>query len=247
MAFRETGVSSTATMMRNMKKKKGKSVGVDTGWLKCSIQDQVMWIQQDINVVLMSESFTCHIVCTFYSQSITSCKHPVILWGCICWVWVCDTFHHEFQVMWTARKLPRDVLCERNTQWPPCTRPVLLFLFSLFSQTKPFSSTMSIIDNLKEHINHSLVFRIINIIVACFMVIGGVCVILTGGMLLDDNNNHHVFSSQYCRYHVRISTVHSRHLLHCLWCHGVCIWIPVTIHHYPACIIHVFILGTRTM
>ncbi|CDS11819.1 hypothetical protein LRAMOSA11463 [Lichtheimia ramosa] len=40
---------------------------------------------------------------------------------------------------------------------------------------------MSIIDNLKEHINHSLVFRIINIIVACFMVIGGVCVILTGG------------------------------------------------------------------
>lgn len=151
------------------------------------------------------------------------------------------------QVMWTARKLPRDVLCERNTQWPPCTRPVLLFLFSLFSQTKPFSSTMSIIDNLKEHINHSLVFRIINIIVACFMVIGGVCVILTGGMLLDDNNNHHVFSSQYCRYHVRISTVHSRHLLHCLWCHGVCIWIPVTIHHYPACIIHVFILGTRTM
>lgn len=171
----------------------------------------------------MSESFTCHIVCTFYSQSITSCKHPVILWGCMCWVWVCDTFHHASKScgrpenclgMFYARETHNDHLAHAL---------FFFFLFSLFSQTKPFSSTMSIIDNLKEHINHSLVFRIINIIVACFMVIGGVCVILTGGMLLDDNNNHHVFSSQYCRYHVRISTVHSRHLLHCLWCHGVCI------------------------
>lgn len=106
-----------------------------------------------------------------------------------------------------------------TTLHTPCSS----FSFLPFFTNKAFSSTMSIIDNLKEHINHSLVFRIINIIVACFMVIGGVCVILTGGMLLEDNKNHHVFSSQYCRYHIRISTVHSRHLLHCLWCHGVCI------------------------
>lgn len=37
-----------------------------------------------------------------------------------------------------------------------------------------------ILDNIK-HANHSLIFRIINIIVACFMIIGGVVTIITGG------------------------------------------------------------------
>lgn len=93
--------------------------------------------------------------------------------------------------MWAARKLPRDVLCESETHNDHLAHALFLLFLSPFSTNKLFSSTMSIIDNLKEHINHSLVFRIINIIVACFMVIGGVCVILTGGeFLLHGHNNH---------------------------------------------------------
>ncbi|KAI8144632.1 COPI associated protein-domain-containing protein [Fennellomyces sp. T-0311] len=37
-----------------------------------------------------------------------------------------------------------------------------------------------VMDSIRN-VNHSLIFRIINIIVACFMVIGGVCTIITGG------------------------------------------------------------------
>ncbi|KAI9488115.1 COPI associated protein-domain-containing protein [Zychaea mexicana] len=37
-----------------------------------------------------------------------------------------------------------------------------------------------VMDSIRN-VNHSLVFRIINIIVACFMIIGGVCTIITGG------------------------------------------------------------------
>ncbi|KAG2216740.1 hypothetical protein INT45_003199 [Circinella minor] len=37
-----------------------------------------------------------------------------------------------------------------------------------------------VMDSVKN-VNHTLVFRIINIIVACFMIIGGVCTIITGG------------------------------------------------------------------
>lgn len=63
----------------------------------------------------------------------------------------------------------------------------------LFSSLRLFSFlSLSILDtnctvkmdrvmNSIRTVDHNLVFRIVNIIVGCFMVIGGVCTILTGG------------------------------------------------------------------
>lgn len=227
MAFLETGVSSAATIMRNMKEKQRECWG--WYWLVKNAASQRSGDAGSArnNVVLMSApSLVIFLITTYFHHStFFHARHLVIIEGVyICWV--CDTtvvLLSCVRVMWATRKLPRDVLCESETHNDHLAHALFFFFFLPFPQTNCFPSTMSIIDNLKEHINHSLVFRIINIIVACFMVIGGVCVILTGGEFF--RNNHHIVSSQqhHRHHHVRIPTIYSRHLLHCLWCHGVCI------------------------
>lgn len=227
MAFLETGVSSAATIMRNMEKKQRGCWG--WYWL---VKNAVSQRSGDAgsarnNVVLMSETLLFVFLIITYSlhSTLFHARHLVITIyvGCA-WVVILWYFLSCVRVMWAARKLPRDVLCESETHNDHLAHALFLLFLSPFSTNKLFSSTMSIIDNLKEHINHSLVFRIINIVVACFMVIGGVCVILTGGGFLHHgHNNHRTLSLQHHRYHVRIPTIYSRHLLHCFWCHGICI------------------------
>lgn len=146
-------------------------------------------------------------------------------------------------------------VCERISE---CFRPrtkseTLLQYISLFlsyrtllSISKHNSVNMDRVMNGVRNLDHSLVFRIVNIIVGCFMVIGGVCTILTGGVR-NTSFTCHCLLQQLTDCCCRFSTIYPRHLLHCFRRHGVSLWISAATHYRPARVLHVFVFGTRDM
>lgn len=66
-------------------------------------------------------------------------------------------------------------------------------------------------------IDRSIIFRIVNIIVGCFMIIGGVVTILTGGK--GEEQKTGITYTLLC-FSSRLPSIHTRDLLYLVWHHG---------------------------
>lgn len=126
------------------------------------------------------------------------------------------------------------------------TAQLAWLLFTCYSNTSLDTSKSFEKENIYIMMNLDIVFRICNIVVGCFMIIGGLFTIFAGG-----SNRSPFFSfltldmwassTKASAIH-RVSKLHQRHLLHALWYHGVRFWVQTPTHGCPARFVHVQLL-----